>query len=152
MMTSATDIPAQADPARFGSCHCGAMSVEFLSAKPFASRACGCSFCRKHQARVISDPEGRAIIRYDPGRKPLAYRFGMKTAEFLICSSCGVFLAAVTDVDGQLYAVLNLNTFDDAGAATAAAPMDYEDENPAERAQRRQRSWTPTSLLVAEAP
>src|SRR5688500_12152117 len=96
-----------------GKCHCGALSFEFHSSRPLAPRACDCSFCRKQGARSVSDTDGRAIIRIAAGQEPLRYRFGKKTADFLICPKCGVYVGAVIDVEGTTYAVLNLNTFDD---------------------------------------
>ena len=129
-----------------GSCHCGAIAVEFQSSKPFAPRACGCSFCRKHGAISVSDPDGRTIIRHPGDRAPLAYRFGLKTADFLICPTCGVYIGAVIDVAGQLYSVVNLNIFEISGAPLAATPMSYDTESTEDRIGRRERVWTPTAI------
>lgn len=129
-----------------GSCHCGALTIAFHSAKPLAPRACDCSFCRKHAARSVSDPDGRAVIRFGPGREPARYRFGIRTAEFLICPVCGVYAAAVIDVEGRLYSVLNLNTFDDPHVDVEAVPMSYEGESVTDRTERRRRVWTPTQF------
>ena len=134
--------------AHTGRCHCGAIKVEFHSDKPFAPRACGCSFCRKHGAVSISDPDGRTIISYTGQPAPLAYRFGLKTAEFLICPTCGVYIGAVIDVAGRLYSVVNLNIFEISDAAPAATPMSYDAESTEDRIGRRERVWTPTRIEV----
>jgi hypothetical protein len=132
-----------------GSCHCGALTLEFHSAKPLAPRACDCSFCRKHGARSVSDPDGHATIRSAAGRDPLRYRFGLKTADFLICSRCGVYVAAVIDIEGQSYSVLNLNTFEDSHSEIPGQPMSYEGESAEDRTERRRRVWTPTQILTS---
>lgn len=127
-----------------GGCHYGALRIEFHTSRPLTPRACDCSFCRKHGARSVSDADGRAVIRAT--RQPLRYRFGVKTADFLICQSCGVYVAAVIEVDGTCCSVLNLNSFDDPHADIAATPMCYEGETTMARTERRRRVWTPTEM------
>src|SRR5688572_20768408 len=101
-MAESTPLPTT----HSGRCHCDAIAFEFHSSKALSPRTCDCSFCRKHGVRSVSDPDGRAIIKV---RTPLRYRFGRKTADFLICGECGVYVVAVTVIDGACYAVLNLN-------------------------------------------
>ena len=142
-----------ADPSvtiHHGRCHCGALRVEYHSSKPFAPRACGCSFCRKHAAVSISDPDGRTIIRHAAHRAPLTYRFGLKTADFLICPNCGVYIGAVIDIAGRLYSVVNLNIFDIADAPLVATPMSYDAESTEDRIGRREKVWTPTSIEIRD--
>jgi hypothetical protein len=58
-----------------GGCHCGNVKERYRTAiapehaKP---RACQCSFCRKHNARMVSDPKGRLEIRVVDERDPSA--------------------------------------------------------------------------------
>jgi hypothetical protein len=132
-----------------GACHCGALTVEFRSTKPLAPRACDCSFCRKHGVRSVSDADGRTIIRFAGDREPVRYRFGLKTAEFFICRTCGVYVAAIIDIEGQNYSVLNLNAFDDPHTDLEAVSMSYGGENVADRTERRSRVWTPTEVLIS---
>jgi hypothetical protein len=138
------------DVSHTGGCHCGALSLAFHSAKPVAPRACGCSFCRRHGVRSVSDNEGRALIQWEPGVEPIRYRFGLRTADFLICPACGIYVAAVIGTADGLYAVLNLNAFDDPHLDIAATPMDYEGESVEQRQARRRRVWTPTELRERE--
>lgn len=144
MTTATTDLVLYR-----GSCHCGALTIEFHSAKPLAPRACDCSFCRKHAARSVSDSNGQAMIRTESGGEPLRYGFGMKTADFLICPICGVYVGAVIEVQGKTYSVLNLNAFDDPHENIEARPMSYGGESVESRTERRRLVWTPTQLLAA---
>ena len=68
----------------------------------------------------------------------------MKTADFLICGTCGVFVAATTKVDGKSYAVINVNCFENADDLSGPiTTMDYDAESDAERTARRTDRWTP---------
>lgn len=130
-----------------GACHCGAIRVAFDSDKPLAPRACQCGFCRRHDARSVSDPEGEVELTLagDVQR----YRFGRKLADFLICGRCGIYVAAVAEIDGGFFAVLNLNAFDDPRLDLEAAPFSYDGESALERNARRRKRWTPARIVEA---
>jgi hypothetical protein len=97
----------------------------------------------------VSDCDGHAIIRIAAGHTSLRYRFGLKTADFLICGRCGVYVAAVIDIEGQRYSVLNLNAFEDSHSELSGQPMSYEGESAEDRNDRRRRVWTPTQILTS---
>jgi hypothetical protein len=127
----------------YGGCHCGAVRVEFETAVAPAElplRACQCAFCRAHGARTTADPQGR--VRFLGPLK--RYRFGLGTADFLLCPECGVYLGALcADAEGQ-WATLNVNCLDEGAAfAQAAHPVSYEGEDAAGRLARRKARWTP---------
>lgn len=133
-----------------GRCHCGNVEVTFeTSLRPEALplRECGCTFCRRHGAVAVTDPAGSLEVRVrDPGEMS-RYRFGLRTAEFLICRTCGVYVAAVSTIEGATVASLNANVLDARAALTQRpAPVDYEGESAAERLSRRRRAWTPAAV------
>ena len=135
-----------------GGCHCGAVQVTFDSARAPAEtqvRACQCTFCRAHGGLTVSDPQGS--VRIEARRDALVrYRFGLKTADFLICGRCGVYLGATCEVDGRRYAVININALADRAAFTMpVAPVVYDGENAVERVARRKQRWTPVTQFVA---
>jgi len=139
--------------ARFEShCHCGALALAFTTRRAPAElplRECQCSFCRKHGARTTADPEGFAEIRVADPRALARYRFGLGTADYLVCSRCGVYLAAVMEEGDRVWAVLNVNAFADRAAfAGAATPMVYDREDEARRRARRRKLWTPARIVV----
>lgn len=137
-------------------CHCGNLSARYeCTSAPgeIALRACACSFCRKHNARTTSDPDGRAeIVVRDPAALTL-YRFGQRTADFLVCGNCGVYLGALfADEDDKTYVTLNANTFAKVQALPEGAePVHYDKESPAEKNARRRVRWTPADLRIAGA-
>ena len=101
-----------------GHCHCGNIELVFETGralKDLPLRVCGCSFCVRHGGRYTSDPGGALRFTVQNPAHEVRYRFGMETADFLICGTCGVFLAAMTSADGSAYAVVNVNTFARAG-------------------------------------
>ena len=135
-----------------GGCHCGAIKVSFqtdLAPDDIQVRQCQCDFCRRRGGKTVSDPEGRLEFRYPPGSVN-RYRFGTSTADFLLCDACGSFIGVTMDIDGELFGVLNVVGADIALLANRpGAPMDYSAETLADRAGRRRRVWTPTTLVEA---
>ncbi len=133
-----------------GRCHCGNLEVSFETAQPpeaLQLRECGCTFCRRHGATAVTDPAGALELRLRDPREVSRYRFGLRTSDFLVCRTCGVFVAAVCTIDGGTYGTLNANVLDERGAFTRApAPVRYEAEDAAARIARRRRAWTPATV------
>ena len=132
-----------------GSCHCGAIWLGFATDQAPAQlpvRMCGCGFCRRHQPRYTSDPGGHVTLRFAEDAVS-RYRFGLRLADFLICRTCGVFVAAAEPAR----AVINLCVLERAAELTAAptAFTGYDDEDVATRTARRARAWTPATLELA---
>lgn len=67
----------------------------------------------------------------------------MRTADFLVCSTCGVYVAAVLDTSRGRFATLNVNTMEPAIGVQDARPMTYDDASEADRRRRRESQWTP---------
>lgn len=134
-----------------GQCHCGTITLEFVSAKPaeqLTVRACQCRFCRAHGARTTADPAGRVTISIADPAAVIRYRFAEKTADFLVCSRCGVYLAALLADGGNAWATLNVNSFENANAfPKEPAPVSYDGEDAAGRIARRRAKWTPATVL-----
>lgn len=133
-----------------GRCHCGKIEVAFHTAQPPESlqlRECGCTFCRRHGSTAVTDPAGTLELHLRDPNEVSRYRFGLRTADFLVCRTCGVFVAAVCTVYGATYATLNANVLDRREAFTRApAPVQYDVEDAAARIARRRRTWTPATV------
>ena len=130
-----------------GGCHCGNVTVEFettFSPGELPLRADTCSFCAKHGARTASDPRGSVRLEVRATNDLMRYRFGLRTADFLVCRRCGIYIGAVVAIGGKSYATLNVNTFDCAPALTQPArPVSYDGETSSARIARRAANWTP---------
>ena len=129
-----------------GGCHCGAIRISFETAKPLAPRACQCSFCRRHGARSVSDPDGEAVLAWS--EPPILYRFASRAADYVICRRCGVYVGAMTEIEGRPLVTLNLNCFDDPHGGLAAEPVVYDGESADFKAERRKQRWTPLRLNI----
>jgi len=133
-----------------GGCHCGNLRLSLrLSQTPAETRlrACGCSFCRAHNTRTTSDPNGSVDIHAADWSLVERYRFGTGTAEFLICKCCGVYIGAIGETASGTSAVINTNCLDDRAAFTRQPdPVDHDDEAIGDRLARRAANWTPASL------
>ena len=130
-----------------GGCHCGNIDLRLMLTKPpeeMDVRADQCSFCRKHDALSISDPAGRALIAVRDEVCLSRYRFGLKTADFLVCARCGVYVAAVCETPAGLRAVINIQALADRARFTVPPrPVDYDGEHAAARLARRATRWMP---------
>lgn len=136
-----------------GGCHCRNIKVEFETDRAPADmepRACQCSFCRQHQSRAVSDPNGRLRITVDEKSALSRYRFSMKTIEFLVCRRCGVYVAGFMrdPSDSEAYGTLMVSALDDGSGFPAPRVKDYDDEPRAARAARRRKVWTPAVLEI----
>ncbi len=136
-----------------GSCHCGAIGFTFrtgVNPEQWSIRACQCSFCRAHDALSTSDPAGQ--IAFAAARPELLqkYRFGLKTADFLLCRECGVYIGAVIASAGAAFGIVNVHALQEAPANLAAtAPISYDDEDVDGRVSRREDRWTPVTEIPA---
>ncbi|HEV7986563.1 MAG TPA: hypothetical protein VGP20_10375 [Steroidobacteraceae bacterium] len=130
-----------------GGCHCGALHYRYvtdLSPGEWPVRACQCSFCRLHSATTTSDPAGSLSFSAADAAPLQRYRFGGRTADFLICCKCGAYLGATVKVDAARFGLVNLRTLrpipQDLPAPIA---MHYDGESVDARLSRRAARWTP---------
>lgn len=132
-----------------GRCHCGNISFVFDASAGLdvlGLRACQCSFCRAHGARTTSDPNGTIAIKVGDESKLQRYRFGLNTADFLICRTCGVFVGAMMQEGGKRWVTVNANTFRPVPAYDiAGAAIDFSAEDASGREDRRRLKWTPVT-------
>lgn len=130
-----------------GQCHCGAIGFRFQAEEPpsrWAIRACQCSFCTAHGAACVSDPSGSVSFTHARESELQRYRFGLRTADFLLCRNCGVYIGALlTDAEGA-FATLNTRAMNRLSRGTPVPqPVVYDQETAVDRRNRRIRSWTP---------
>ena len=139
-----------------GGCHCETIRVEFeteLAPSDFEPRACQCSFCRQHQSRAISDPNGRLHIAVADGNLLSRYQFGMKSIQFLVCRDCGVYVAGFLPdpTDDKAFGTLMLSALDQRNGFPAPVPKKYYDQDREDRTERRRKVWTPATLALGRA-
>lgn len=136
-----------------GGCHCKNIRIEFETEKApaeFEPRACDCSFCRQHQSRAISDPNGALRISVEDGDQLSRYQFAMKTIEFLVCRNCGVYVAPFMPdpTDGKAFGSLMISALDNRTGFSEPEAKNYDDQAEEDRTARRRRVWTPTTLTI----
>jgi hypothetical protein len=129
-----------------GSCHCGNIRVALETAidpRALPLRACQCSFCRRHGAVTTSDPDGRLVVEVRDAALLQRYRFALGITEFLVCRTCGVYVAAVM---GTL-AVANVNALDEREPfARQPEAKHYGAETAGDREARREKVWMPVEI------
>jgi hypothetical protein len=142
-----------------GGCHCGAITIRFMTARDpstMSVRECQCSFCRKHGARSISDRDGHVTFRARADAL-VRYQFSTRSADFLVCRRCGVYVAALMTSDDdegkprRSFATVNARALAH-DFAQPPAPVEYGHESADERLARRRANWTPADLHLDDVP
>jgi hypothetical protein len=135
-----------------GGCHCGNIHVRLRLSKPPQEsplRACACAFCRAHQTRTVADPLGLFELSAVDASLVERYRFGSRTADYVVCRRCGVYIAAVCETSAGMRAVVNTNCLADrASFSQVPAVSDYDGETVAERLSRRAERWMPAVVKL----
>ena len=98
-----------------GRCHSGNILFA-LDWRPapleIPARACTWSFCAKHGGVWTSCPTGSLTVSVKDRTRASNCAFGTKTAEFHMCTGCGVVPVVTSRIDGCFYAVVSVNAFE----------------------------------------
>jgi hypothetical protein len=135
-----------------GSCHCGNISFSLRwpdEVHEIPARRCGCTFCIKHGGVWTSEPRAALRVRLSDVGAVARYAFGTETADFLVCTRCGVAPLVTSQIEGVTYAVVNVNSFDNVDRARLREqPADFDGEDTPARLDRRRRKWIPDVVLA----
>jgi hypothetical protein len=128
-----------------GSCHCGNISFKLdwqPEPKEIPARACSCTFCTKHGGVWTSCPTASLAVSVRDPKHVSVYAFGTKTAEFHVCSVCGVVPVVTSIIEGKVYAVVSVNAFDNVQPEVLQrGSVSFDGEGTGDRLARRQRNW-----------
>jgi hypothetical protein len=81
-------------------------------------------------------------VRVKDSSQAATYVFGTKTAKFHVCTNCGIVPVVTSTINGTVYAVVNVNTFDDVKPELLRrGPVSFDGEGAGDRLARRQRNW-----------
>lgn len=128
-----------------GACHCGAVRAVYETEAPVRLRHDGCSFCASRGVKSASDPNGKLALT--SAVQITRYRFGQRSADFLLCPTCGAYVATYMEGPNGPVGVINvvglaIPELKDEPVTTAS--LDGESE--ADRIARRLSRWTPMHL------
>lgn len=134
-----------------GACHCNALTFRYntaISPKRWSVRACQCGFCRMHDAHSTSDAAGTLQFHANQTAALQRYRFALRTADFLVCRHCGVYIGAVIEGDLGRFGIINTRALNNTPADIAQVrAISYDNENVQSRMRRRQEKWTPVTAV-----
>ena len=127
-------------------CHCGNINVKLktnLNNNDLPRRKCQCDFCIAHGAVWTSDSEsGEVEVKIKDKKQINKYRFGTKTADFYICKICGVVPIAVSKINDNDNAVVNVNAITDPKInITKVVKTNFRGESIKKRLERRENNW-----------
>ena len=133
-----------------GACHCGAVRAVYETNAPVRLRHDGCSFCASRGVKSASDVNG--TLRIESEVKLTRYRFGHRTADYLICPVCGTYVATYMESPRGPVGVINVVGLQI--GALKDEPVDFaslEGETQEGRIARRLSRWTPMTLTEASS-
>ena len=136
-----------------GQCHCG--NIAFVLDWPgvpseIVARECGCSFCVKHGGVWTSNRDARLSVTLHLPSLVSKYAFGTETAAFYVCRRCGVVPIVTSEIANHLYAVVNVNTFEDLDSLhLSRQPVSFDGEEQQSRLARREKNWI-ADVRIAE--
>jgi len=139
-----------------GSCHCGNLAF-VVTWEPDPSgipaRACTCSFCTKHGGVWTSNPNASLAVQVKDPSLVSKYAFGTHTAEFHVCSRCGIVPVVTSRIDDRLYAVVSVNAFEGVDPSLLRrGSANFDGEGEESRLGRRKKNWIPdVQFLPASA-
>lgn len=138
-----------------GSCHCGNITFDLVwpeHADTIPARACTCTFCRKHGAVWTANASATLSVHVKEAALLSDYAFATETAYFRVCGRCGVVACCTSLVDGRLYAVVNVNTFDDLDSSRLVrGDVSFDGEDESTRLARRAANWIGDVTLTTNA-
>jgi hypothetical protein len=130
-----------------GKCHCGNITYMFHwpgDESEIPVRACGCTFCVKHSGTYTSHRNAKLSAGIRDEALVSKYRFGTGTADFFVCSRCGAVPFVTSEIQGLLYAVVNVNTFEGVDQSVFRhSGTNFDGEDKESRLDRRLRTWIP---------
>lgn len=134
-----------------GGCFCGAIGFRYttrVTPDSWSIRACQCRFCVMHDALSTSDPHGSLEFSANEAQHLQRFRFALRTADFLVCRNCGVYVGAAIETPKGSYGIINTHALDDTPDNLAAAgAISYGGEDTSGRVGRREERWTPVTGL-----
>ena len=136
-----------------GKCHCGAIAFVLQwpgEGSTIPVRACSCTFCTKHGGVYTSHRDAELAAVIHDRALVSRYRFGTETADFYLCSRCGVVPFVTSEIEGNLYAVVNVNSFEGIDPSRfSRAVTDFDGETTESRLERRKRNWIPSVTVTS---
>jgi hypothetical protein len=128
-----------------GKCHCGNISfkLDWPGERPeIQAHACTCSFCRKHGGVWTSNPKSSLEVTVTELALVSKYELGTQSAQFHVCTRCGVVPLVTSRIDARTYAVVNVNTFENVEPDQLhQATLEVSSEQLDARLARRKRNW-----------
>ena len=140
------------EPTRIeGACHCRNIRFVLLwpgSETQIHTRNCSCTFCQKRGGSWTSHHRAELSAEIDDPSLVSKYQFGTKTADFYVCSVCGVVPFVVCEIDNTQYAVVNVASFETVGdLSLSSSSSNFDGEDTSSRLERRKRNWIPNVII-----
>ncbi len=125
-----------------GHCRCRNITLDWqLVDHSLVPRRCSCSFCCARDLCWVSKQGTRLRVTINNPRYHELLRQGTETAEFHRCTHCDEVVLASSEIDGDLYAVINAATLNNPSGFAEPVSADFDGEDVGDRLERRRRNW-----------
>jgi hypothetical protein len=96
---------------------------------------------------TVCDPAGTAVFTETRHDHLQRYRFGLATADYLLCRNCGCYMGCVIFDGDDGYAIVNLRNLENRALFTSPPLQpNYDNETRQDRITRRLKVWTPAII------
>ena len=129
-----------------GGCECGAVHIVYRARQSLAQmtgRSCQCLYCQPRASTYLSSPDSALQVKTRDLRYMYAHRFGTNTADFMHCVVCNMEVFVRSEIQGQVYALVNAAALSELTQLQNISLMDYDGETLAQRLARRRQAWIP---------
>jgi hypothetical protein len=131
--------------------HCGNITfdLEWQGDPPeIPARACGCSFCVKHGGVLDVQSEFRLAVAVSDNTLVSSTPSELGPPRF-VCSRCGTVPLVTSEIEKRLYAVVNINAFENVDQSwIRRTTANFEGEDVELRISRRKRNWIADVRIV----
>jgi hypothetical protein len=128
-----------------GQCRCGNISfnLEWLpDPAKIPAWACACSFCQTHKGVWTSSPSAKLEVQINNLTQLTRHTFATRTADFLVCKQCDEIPLVTSEIDGRLYAVVNIHALQGISPTLLKYfQSNFDGESIEARIERRRRNW-----------
>jgi hypothetical protein len=97
--------------------------------------------------RTVADTSGHFILSADNWPLVELYRFGSRTADYMVCRHCGVYVTAICETAAGTRAFVSINCLDDRAAFTQPPnATNYDGETEPMRLSHGAINWMPATV------
>lgn len=131
-----------------GRCECKNIEIEWSGIRSeYSPRRRQCSYCISKDASYVSEPDTEIKITVKDKNKIRIVIHGTETADFHECIICNKLAFVTSNIDENVYGIINCDCIIDKNLLGAPQDFSYEGESLEERLKRRKKNWCNSVII-----